>query len=79
MKMKMMTMTNPMELTVEVGEWGDLHMVDVENMTENTMRETMRRKRCFLTKMNSNAVVLYAILDINQIKSILNKINYVRR
>lgn len=50
-----------------------------ENMTENTMRGIMRRKECFLTKMNLNVVVLYVILDINQIKSILNKINYVRR
>ena len=79
MKMKMMTMTNPMELTVEVEEWEDLHMVDVENMTEYTTRGTMRRRKCFPTKMNSNVVVLCATLDINQIKSILNKINYVRR
>ena len=79
MKMKMMTMTNLMEPIVEVGEWEDLHMVDVENTTENTMKGIMRRKECFLMKMNLNVVVLYVILDINQIKSILNKINYVRR
>lgn len=33
----------------------------------------------FLVKKNSNVVVLCATLDINQLKSILNKINYVRR
>lgn len=63
--------------------WVDLHMVDVENTTENTMKETLRRREKernpFLWKKNSNVVVLCATLDINQIKSILNKINYVRR
>lgn len=78
--MKMMTMMKPTVTFVEAEEWEDLHMVDVENMTENTTRGTMRRRKCFPTKMNSNVVVLCATLDINQIKSILNKINnYVRR
>lgn len=33
----------------------------------------------YFWKKNPNVVVLCATLDINQIKSILNKINYVRR
>lgn len=41
--------------------------------------EKGKERNFFLWKKNPNVVVLCATLDINQIKSILNKINYVRR
>ena len=74
-------MTTKRNVTVTTVEWADLHMVDVKSTTENTMKETLKGKErnFFLWKKNPNVVVLCATLDINQIKSILNKINYVRR